>query len=82
MKRTPEGAAPDTKNKDFNVTAYVTIPSSDPTVNGVLATMGGRFGGYALYLRDGHLVYHYNYVGKYAAEASLVSLMMPRMQLC
>jgi len=38
MTRTPEGATPDTKNKDFNLTAYVTVP--DGNTSGVLAALG------------------------------------------
>ena len=55
---TPEGAAPDTKNKDFNVTADVNLRSDNE--NGVLATIGGRYSGWAFYLKDGYLKYHYN----------------------
>jgi len=49
--RVPEGAAPDTKNKSFTVMAEVEI--QDGGAEGVLVTQGGRFGGYALLLRDG-----------------------------
>ena len=58
MIRTPEGAAPTTKNKDFNVTADVNLPTDNE--NGVLATIGGRYSGWVLYLKDGYLKYHYN----------------------
>ena len=61
MIRTPEGASPDTKNKDFNVTAYVEVPSTNTT--GVLATFGGRFAGWTFYLKEGHLTYYYNLAG-------------------
>ncbi len=49
--RIPEGAAPDTKNKSFTVTAEVEIPAGG--ANGVLITQGGRFGGWALLIIDG-----------------------------
>jgi len=61
MIRIPEGAAPDTKNKDFNITAYVTLSSDSDS--GVLATIGGRFGGWVLYMKDGYFHYVHNYVG-------------------
>jgi arylsulfatase A-like enzyme len=48
--RVPEGAAPDIKNKDFTVTADVVIPEGG--AEGVLATQGGRFGGWAILLMD------------------------------
>ena len=35
----------------------------DGGAEGVLAAHGGRFGGYALYVQDGRLRYHYNLYG-------------------
>jgi len=51
MIRIPEGSAPDFKNKSWTAAAEVTIPEGG--ANGVLATMGGRFGGWALLMQDG-----------------------------
>jgi arylsulfatase len=51
MVRIPEGSAPDFKNKSWAIAADVTIP--DKGANGVLATIGGRFGGWALLMQDG-----------------------------
>jgi arylsulfatase A-like enzyme len=50
MVRIPEGSAPDFKNKTWTAAAEVTIP--DGGASGVLATIGGRFGGWALWLDD------------------------------
>jgi arylsulfatase len=55
--RVPEGAAPDVKNKDFTITAEVEIP--DGGADGVLATQGGRFGGWGLLIRDGKPEFDY-----------------------
>src|SRR5262249_30850270 len=44
MIRIPEGSAPDFKNKSWTVAAEVMIPQGG--ANGVLATMGGRYGGW------------------------------------
>ena len=49
--RIPEGSAPDVKNKSYTMTADVEIPSGG--AEGVLGTMGGRFGGWALLVTDG-----------------------------
>ncbi|MGE0369617.1 MAG: arylsulfatase [Candidatus Dadabacteria bacterium] len=49
--RIPEGSAPDFKNKSWAVAAEVGVP--DGGASGVLATMGGRFGGWALLVKDG-----------------------------
>lgn len=61
MVRIPEGSAPDLKNKSFTITAEINI-SGDHN-DGVIVTQGGRPAGYALYVKDGKLVYHYNYLG-------------------
>ena len=44
----PVGNAPSILDKDYTVTADVTIPSGG--AEGMIATMGGRFGGYGLFL--------------------------------
>jgi arylsulfatase len=51
MIRIPEASSPDVKNKSFSMNADVEIP--DGGANGVLGTLGGRFGGWALLLMDG-----------------------------
>ncbi|MCP3469999.1 arylsulfatase [Bradyrhizobium sp. CCGUVB1N3] len=57
MVRIPEGSAPDFKNKSWTIAAEVAIPQGG--ANGVLATIGGRFGGWALLLMDGKPVFAY-----------------------
>jgi arylsulfatase A-like enzyme len=44
----PLGNAPSILDKDYKITAEVTIP--DGGGEGMIATLGGRFGGYALFL--------------------------------
>jgi arylsulfatase A-like enzyme len=51
MIRIPEGSAPDFKNKSWTVAAEVNIPAGG--ANGVLGTIGGRYGGWALLMQDG-----------------------------
>jgi arylsulfatase len=60
MTRIPEGASPDIKNKSWSLTAEVEVPQGK--VEGILATQGGLFGGWALYLAEGKLTFHYNLV--------------------
>ena len=48
MVRIPEGSAPDFKNKSWTAAAEVTIPEGG--ASGVLATIGGRFGGWGLWM--------------------------------
>jgi arylsulfatase A-like enzyme len=44
----PVGNAPSILDRDYTITADVTIP--DDGAEGMIATLGGRFGGYGLYL--------------------------------
>jgi len=50
MIRIPEGSAPDFKNKSWTIAADVTVPQGG--ADGVLATIGGRYGGWALLMQD------------------------------
>ena len=59
--RVPPGSAPDLANRSFVVAAEVEVPADG--AEGVLFGQGGRFGGHALYLLGGRLVYHYNLLG-------------------
>lgn len=52
--RIPEGSAPNFKNQSWSITADITGGS-----NGVLATMGGYFGGLALLEKNGKPVFIY-----------------------
>ena len=72
--RIPEGATPDVKNRDFTITAEIEIPITAVALKGaggvphgvlatgVLATQGGRFGGWGLLLnKDGQPEFDYAY---------------------
>jgi len=61
LVRIPEGAAPDMKNKSYQIKAEVVIPKSG--AEGMLLTHGGRFAGYGLYLLKGKPVFTYNLAG-------------------
>jgi arylsulfatase len=54
----PVGNAPGLLNRDYTITAEITIPKEG--AEGMIATMGGRFGGYGLYLLKGKPVFVYN----------------------
>jgi len=49
------------KNKSLSITAEVEIPQGG--ANGAILVQGGRFGGWALYVKDGKPAYHYNVLG-------------------
>jgi len=57
----PESVAPNIRNRSFTIAVEVTIDSED--ASGVLFSQGSRFGGHALYIKDGKLKYVYNFVG-------------------
>jgi hypothetical protein len=57
----PESAAVNIRNRSYTITAEVDVAGQD--ASGVLFSHGARFGGHALYLKDGVLKYVYNFVG-------------------
>lgn len=56
MLRIPEGSAPDFKNKSWTISADIV---SGKNTGGVLITVGGYFGGFALLMKDGIPVFEY-----------------------
>ena len=59
-KGIPENAFINVKNTSLAITAVVEVPAN---AHGVLLCQGGDFGGWSLYMLDGKIVYHYNWVG-------------------
>jgi arylsulfatase len=57
----PESAAVNVRNRSYKIAAAVEIESK--AAGGVLFSHGARFGGHALYVKDGKLAYVYNFVG-------------------
>jgi arylsulfatase len=49
------------KNKSKTITAEVEVPAGGG--NGAILVQGGRFGGWALYVKDGKPAYGYNFLG-------------------
>ena len=60
MKRIPEGAAPNVKNRSWSLSTAVTVTEVGHD-SGVIATQGGLFGGWALYVMDGKPVFSYTF---------------------
>ncbi|RYV52798.1 arylsulfatase [Pengzhenrongella frigida] len=58
----PYFASPHVLNRPHSITASVDIP--DGGAEGVLLCQGTAAGGYSFYLKDGHLHYVHNYVGR------------------
>ena len=66
--RIPQAAAPDIRNRSYRIVAHVEIPAGG--ADGVLIAQGDWCGGYAFYLRDGHLVHDYNFVNRHYVARS------------
>jgi arylsulfatase len=61
MGRLSEHSVVNIKNKSWSVTAEVDVPEAG--AEGVVIAQGGRFGGWAVYAKDGHLKFVYNVLG-------------------
>ena len=59
----PESVAPNIRNRSYSIAVEANIDTADAT--GVLFSHGARFGGHALYIKDGKLKYAYNWVGMF-----------------
>ncbi|CDM60781.1 arylsulfatase [Rhizobium favelukesii] len=57
----PPSAAPSPLTRSYTITAEVDVPEGGG--EGVINTLGGRFGGYGLYLLKGKPVFTYNLLG-------------------
>lgn len=60
MTRIPEGSAPDLKNRSWELSANIKVDENN--AEGVLFTVGGRFNGLGLYLKNGKPTFVYNYL--------------------
>ena len=60
--RLPEDAAINIKNRSFSIVAEVENPDGD--AEGMLVTLGGETGGYALFVLDGKPTFNYNWLGR------------------
>jgi len=60
MPGLPDSDAPSILNKSYTITADVEIPQGG--AEGMLVTLGGRFGGYGFYLLKGKPVFLYNFL--------------------
>jgi arylsulfatase len=64
MGRLSENSVVSIKNKSFSVTAELDVPEGG--VEGVIIAQGGRFGGWAVYAKDGRATFVYNVLGLHA----------------
>jgi arylsulfatase len=62
-RRLTEETTPNVKNTSHTVVADVEVGGEAGDAEGVLVAQGGRFGGWALYCREGRACYVYNFFG-------------------
>jgi arylsulfatase len=63
-----ENAFINVKNKSLTITAEVEVPQGGG--NGAVIVQGGRFGGWALYVKDGIPAYDYNFLGMHRSTVA------------
>jgi arylsulfatase A-like enzyme len=71
MRRLSENAVINTKNKSHSVTAELEVPASG--AKGVIVAQGGNMGGWSLYVQEGKLKYHYNFLGMLRFDVTATS---------
>lgn len=76
MKRLSEHSVIDIKNRSFSVTASIATPS-DGRTEGVIIAQGGRFGGWAFYVKNGHASFVYNLLGMAEFTATATEAISP-----
>jgi len=69
----PSANAPSVIGRSYTIAADIAVPKGGG--NGMIATQGGRFGGYGIYLLDGKPVFNYNFMAlqqfRWAGERAL-----------
>jgi arylsulfatase A-like enzyme len=58
----PESVAPNIRSRSYTIAAELDIDTTE--AGGVILSQGSRFGGHALYVKDGKLTYVYNWIGE------------------
>ncbi len=64
VERIPSGSAPHVTGRPHRIVADVEVP--DGGAQGVILAQGGIYGGYSLFVKDGHVVYEVNASGNRA----------------
>ena len=61
--------APNIRNRNYTIAAELEIATAE--AGGVIFSQGSRFGGHALYVKDGKLAYVYNWLGEHVPDGRL-----------
>jgi len=70
-----ENAFLNVKNKSKTITAEIEVPQGG--ANGAILVQGGRFGGWALYVKDGRPAYDYNWLGMQRTSIAAAAPLAP-----
>jgi hypothetical protein len=71
-----EPSSPSIMNKSYSITADVEIPPEG--AEGMLVTCGASSAGYAFYIENRRLVWHYNYFGEEQYQVESTQIVPPR----
>ena len=71
----PESQAVNIRNRSYSIGALCDIPGQ--RAQGVLFAHGSRFGGHALYIKDGLLHYVYDFVGSIEQKITATGIFRP-----
>lgn len=74
--RISEHSVISTKNRSFSLTANISVADSRPA-QGVIASLGGRAGGFVLYALDGNLAFTYNFFNLDITDVTSSSRLSP-----
>jgi arylsulfatase len=66
VDRLPNAVAPHIAGRKHTITADIEVPAQG--ANGVIVAQGSRYGGFTLFLKDGHVIYEVNAFGNRAGQ--------------
>ena len=75
VERLPNAVLPHTAGRSYTLTADIEIPASGAT--GVILAQGSRYGGFTLYLENGHVIYEVNAFGNRTGRLVSKNLLRP-----
>jgi arylsulfatase len=75
VERLVNAVAPHIAGRKYTITADVDVPSQ--RANGVIVAQGSRYGGFTLFVKDGHVVYEVNAFGNRAGQLVSQAVLKP-----
>jgi len=75
VDRLPNAVVPHIVGRKHTITADIEVPAQK--LNGVIVAQGSRYGGFTLFVKDGHVVYEVNAFGNRAGQLVSQGLLKP-----